>query len=321
MSIDFNNLDRAVFFTLVYSDLFNFPLTFKEIQHRLPKVWDWEFLIGQSLKSYNLSLEKNPKKISASLKRLIDGGLVEKKVIGETSYFFLKGCQENLHQRFVRRQYLPARNKKIAELLMILQRLPFIRAVILTGSSAVKNAELADDLDFCLITSVNTLWLSRFIVIILAKILGKQVQIDVSAKASNHQAWCFNMWLDDRHLNVLKNRFSIYQAYEVQQMQWLLDKDHLKEQFYRENQQLGELIDLPTGDSKKSSQFIFDFSIFFWPINLIFYLMQIIYRQIFFGRENFFLNLHQAYFNNIKRQEQIFKKIKRKMKRYGLLLG
>ena len=70
MAVYFNDLDHAVFFTLVYSDHFNYPLKKTEIYQRLPKVWDWDFLTGVKLKSDRFKIDKNSEKFTKSLEKL-----------------------------------------------------------------------------------------------------------------------------------------------------------------------------------------------------------------------------------------------------------
>ncbi len=65
--------------------------------------------------------------------------------------------------------------KKAADLI---GRLPFVRAVILTGSVAYGDVKNNDDLDFLLITKENRVYITRFLVYMLAMILGKKRRVD-----------------------------------------------------------------------------------------------------------------------------------------------
>ncbi len=314
MSVYFNDLDHAIFFTLSYSDCFNFPLTKTEINRRLPQVWDWPFLTGQKLKTSKLVLIKSATDIDNSLKKLEKKQKISKLTRDNVIYYFLKGRRRLVKLRLSKAKASQKRQLAINQASHWLERFPTIKAVFLTGSSALDNASLNDDLDFCLIVKKNTLWISRFFVILLAKILGKQPQIDSPVKNNNKRAWCFNLWLDESSLNIVKRGFSIYQAYELVQMRCLFDKDHVAEKILIDNKQLAELLDLdlknkPTASIKnKISAYCL------WPINYLFYLFQRIYRYLLFAKENYFLNLYQAHFNESHRQEKVFKKIEKKMK-------
>ena len=314
MSVYFSDLDHAVFFTLSYSDYFNFPLTKKEIHQRLAKVWDWRFLIGQKLTTSKLMLKRDKAVLQKSLESLEKKEKIASLAKGKTVYYFLKGRQDLVGLRSSKKTMAKNRQSAINQASNYLQRFPSIKAVFLTGSSALNNADLDDDLDFCLIVKKNTLWISRFFVILLAKILGKQPQIDAQAKNNNKQAWCLNLWLDESSLNIVNRGFSIYQAYELKQMRSLFDRDNLKEKILLNNKQFAELLALgPENEPNLGSKNkIFDYCL--WLVNVFFYALQNIYRYLLFGKEDYFINLQQAHFNQFDRQEKIFKDIKNKMK-------
>jgi hypothetical protein len=318
VSIYFNKLDRVVFFTIAYSDYFDFPLIKKEILSRLPRVWDWKFFTGQKINSTELKINKEKEALENSLEKLLKNKKIEKIKKNNLNYYFLKGREEIIQLRIDRKKIAKKRQIAIDGFINLVKKIPTINAVVLTGSSATKNASFNDDLDFCLITRRNTLWISRFFLIFLAKILGKRPQIDAQSKIDSKQAWCFNLWLDESCLAIINRNFSIYQAYEVKQMLWLFDEKKLRNHFLQQNKQLDELIELNLAKKsykKRNHQFL---DYFFWPINLFFYYLQNIYRYLLFGKENYHLNLYQAHFNAIERQQDIFLEIKKKMKKNGL---
>lgn len=317
MSVQFSRLDHAVFFTLAYSDYFNFPLIEAELRSRLPEVWDWSFFTGQKIASSELKIKKHRKAIGDSLQKLLQAKKIEKLRLEELDYYFLKGREATVSLRIARKKNAKKREGAIKDFLNLVSFFPSIRAVVLTGSSAMDNAKLNEDLDFCIITRKNTLWISRFFLIFAAKLLGKRPQIDAQSKIDSKQAWCFNLWLDESRLIVIDRNFSIYQAYETKQMRWLSDKENLKAVFLFSNKQLAELVelDLDKHFKKKNKNSLVDY--FLWSINLFFYFFQNTYRYLFFGKENYYLSPYQAHFNETGRQQAIFLAIKKKMKKNG----
>ncbi len=320
MSVQFSRLDHAVFFTLAYSDYFNFPLIETELTSRLPRVWDWPFFIGQKITSRELKIKKQRKAIESSLQKLLQAKKIEKLRVEDLDYYFLKGREAIVGLRIARKKIAQKREGAIKDFLNLVSFFPSIRAVVLTGSSAMDNAKLNEDLDFCIITRRNTLWVSRFFLIFAAKLLGKRPQIDAQSKIDSKQAWCFNLWLDESHLTVIDRNFSIYQAYETKQMRWLRDKENLRAVFLFSNKQLAELVELDLNKrfEKKSKNILVDY--FLWPINLFFYFFQNTYRYLFFGKEDYYLSPYQAHFNETGRQRAIFLAIKKKMKENGFFI-
>ena len=156
------------------------------------------------------------------------------------------------------------------------------------------------------------------------KLKNKRVQIDADAQNDNHQAWCFNLWLDEKRLRVFKRQFSIYQAYEIKQMQWLVVSDDLKEKFIKANWQLTELLDFDQQDLIVQNSLDL-LALLLLPLNYLAFLIQLCYRRFKHGQEDFLLNSQQAFFNDLKRQEKIFRALKRKLKQhvifYVFLIG
>jgi len=314
VSVYFSDLDHAIFFTLCYSDYFNFPLNKEEIYQRLPKVWDWPFLTGSKLKSNKLNFEINKSNFERSLEKLEKTQKIKQLVKDKKIYYFLNGRQNLVKLRISKEKIAKKRQPTINQTSNWLQRFSTIKAIALTGSSSLNNASLNDDFDFCLIVRKNTLWISRFFVILLAKVLGKQPQIDAQAKNDNKQAWCFNLWLDESSLNIVNRGFSIYQAYELIQMRWLVDKGGFKEKILAQNQQLTDLINIDNSKQTSINSQNTTVDYLLWPINLILYFFQKVYRFFVFGKEDFFLNKHQAHFNEYGRQKSIFREVKKKMR-------
>ncbi len=311
----FNALDHAVYFTLAYSDGFNFPLTKEEIIERLPVVWDWPYLTDQRIKTQKLLLDSSEDSVEKSLLNLEKKQKIEKKQLKNTNYYFLKNRQQLPAQRLKKQEIAQLRQTAIDQVSNYLSKFPTITALALTGASAVDNAKLDDDLDFCIIVKKNTLWITRFFVILLTKILHKQPQIIIQPTKNNKQAWCFNLWLDENKLNMAKRGLSIFQSYELKQMSWLFDRADIKKKILLANPQLVSLIDLA---SQNNSAVIVSDNIFDYLkklLNYLFYLTQGSYRYFKFGKENYDLSLYQAHFNDLSRQKHIFQKIKRKMTR------
>jgi hypothetical protein len=292
----------------------------EEIYQRLPKVWDWQFIIGKKIKPSKLEINSNLTKLKGSLSKLQKEKKISTMQKKQKTYFFLHDQQRLVKNRLNKEKFAQKREKSIAQVINYLNYFPSIKAVALTGSSAVKNASLNDDLDFCIIVRKNTLWITRFFLITLTKILAKQPKIGSHKKNTNKQAWCFNLFLDEGSLNIEKRSFSIYQAYELKQMEWLLIKNDLDKKIFLENLQLNELITIKEGIKKSKSNNVFKLSLAdlsLWPLNLFFFTLQKIYRRIFFGNENYFLSLRQAHFNDFLRQNLIFQQVKKKMISHG----
>ncbi|HQM15900.1 MAG TPA: adenylyltransferase/cytidyltransferase family protein, partial [Candidatus Woesebacteria bacterium] len=169
--------------------------------------------------------------------------------------------------------------------------LDWIMAIGVTGSCAVDGALDDDDLDLVVITKPHRLWLTRAIILLYAILKGKKkigddkkiVQSNAigdhvsTTKQSSSSEWCFNLWLDQQHLELPLEKRSLYTAYEVVQTQWLVDKENVSSRFLSENKWLTsyleweELKDEPRQDSfisdKKKNKIQLP-DLFYWPITI-----------------------------------------------------
>lgn len=291
-----NEIDRLVFLTIAYSSHFSFALNKKEIVNRLPSNANLYYLFNQKINTYKKILISE-QKINNSLKKLLKLSLI--KTDGE--YFYLH--KQDLFNRKQKMSLYVAKIKEAQMFANLAKKIPFVKAVVLTGSTAVGNATKDDDLDFMIICQKNTLWLTRFLLIVLIKLKNKRPQ---PHKAN---AWCMNLLLDENNLVLDQNRRSLYEAYEILQMNFLFDRDKYNELFLNANQWLKKY--LLYYENYQFDKYIKQnsFSIF----NQLFFYLQKYYRLIFFGKENFTVNLTQAFYNDINFKNNLLANLKRKI--------
>ena len=283
-----NEHDRLVFLTLAYSSCFAFALNKKEIAQRLAK--------GDQ------KISTSSKKIEESLKKLMSNSLIQ----SEHDYFFLR--KRDLSNRLQRAKFVPQKQKEIQAFVALASKIPFVKAIVLTGSTAVGNAQKEDDLDFMIICQNNRLWLTRLILILLTKFKAKRPEKE------NSNAWCLNLWLDEGDLVIREERRSLYEAYEILQMNFVYDAGNLQRQFLNANSWLSKYLffydDYKFGRYKIKKSFSL--------LNQLFFILQKKYRQLVFGQENFSLSLTQAFFNSISFRAKVFSKLKEKMEGFEL---
>lgn len=118
------------------------------------------------------------------------------------------------------------------KIVSILKWVPTIEAIFLTGSVAVKNAKKNADVDLMILTSFNTVWLTRGVVFSLLKILKKF-----------KNPICPNIFLDLNHLEI-KNK-NLYTAHEILQAKCLYDKNKTGYKWLKANNWVKEYLPLP----------------------------------------------------------------------------
>lgn len=203
-----SRLKSQIIQTLVYSDIFNYPLTINQI---------YKFLIGSN--------EITKDKISKEIKKI-------KSVSNLKEFFFLKGRENIVYQRIEREKESKKKlllAKKAASCLSVI---PKILLIGLSGNLAMNNAKKDDDIDFFIITEKDSIWLARFLSIWTLDVLGlRRKRID--KKVSNKI--CLNMFVDEDALNFNSRNHDLYTAHEITQMVPLFERKNMYKRFLHMN--------------------------------------------------------------------------------------
>jgi hypothetical protein len=151
---DTNNsvdLAEAIFRTMLYADVFDFPLTEAEIQH---------FLIGASA---------TPDEVVHTLR---DSTWLTPKIERVNGYYALHGRAVTVHQRHQRDQASMSLWDKAQRYGRLLAHLPFVRMVALTGALSMRNARNEkDDIDYLVITAPGRVWITRALIVVLVRLV------------------------------------------------------------------------------------------------------------------------------------------------------
>lgn len=146
------HLSEAVLRTVVFSDLFDYPLLEKELHAGLLFRAAGELEVREAVRRMRRS-----------------GALSEKE-----GYYFLPGREETVRIRRQREQNTRALLAKYHDDLQAIVDFPFVRAVALSGSAAFGNCRPDDDLDLFVICHKKRLWLVYAMLALFFKLQGKR---------------------------------------------------------------------------------------------------------------------------------------------------
>jgi hypothetical protein len=146
-----NPIEEAILRTVLYADIFSFPMTPREIHHFL--IHDTTVTLARVEHTLATSTL-----LGAMLRRVED-------------YIVCAGRENIIGTRRERERA----SEKLWPLALVygqrLARLPFVRMVALTGALAMRNAAANDDdLDYILVTAENRVWLARAFAIVLVRL-------------------------------------------------------------------------------------------------------------------------------------------------------
>jgi len=199
----------AVRKTLAYADIFSYPLTQDEI---------WRFLIWEEPEKLPSKNEFN--EIFSTL-----------KIKSEENYYYLSTAATIKERTKKELNSLPKIDhaKKVVQLL---KKIPFIKLVGLSGTLAMNNSEINDDIDLFIVCQSNTVWLSRFLAIIILDLKGFR------RKAGDRifkDKICLNLFMDENFLEIPKNKQNLYTAHEIVQLRPIFSKGNIFQQFLLNN--------------------------------------------------------------------------------------
>ncbi len=203
-----NNLQRAIFSTLAYFDIFDFPLTKEEMYTYL----------HVSEKTSFAELEKALLTISSETK--------------DNRILYLLPKREGLAERRIQNEEISERKiEKEKNLLRMLGFFPTIAFIGISGSLAMKNGDGESDIDIFIITLPHTIWLTRFFLWIVLQLFSKRRKRNTKGQ----DTICINMLLDRNTLAFPHDRHEIYTAHEIVQVVPVVNKYQTYELFLQKN--------------------------------------------------------------------------------------
>lgn len=163
-----SHVNAAVTRTIIYADLFDYPLRLQEVHDGL------------------LGCAASLKEVSAALKHLQQHG-----VVGHTvGFWHLRGREAVVVERHCRRKHTRKLWQRHINLLRVVCTFPFVKGVALSGAASFENCTLSDDIDLFVIADARRLWLTYSALVLMLKMLGKR------------QLLCLNYLISHKHLKI-----------------------------------------------------------------------------------------------------------------------
>jgi len=224
ISFDFqtDELARAVFYTIVYFDVFDFPLTAWEVYRCL-----WR--------------EHLPSEVGfLDVQRVLDSGAFG--IAAREGFYVLSGRGELIRLRKTRAAIAEKKYRRARRVSLFLSLCPFVRLVAVSNSLAYGNVRENSDIDLFIIAAKDKIWTARFFTIGFLKLCGLR-----PTPARKRDTICLNFFVSEEALNLKNLRKSgpvpdIYFIYWVRQLVPLYDAGDVFSRFVQSNGWVGNYI-------------------------------------------------------------------------------
>jgi len=188
----------------------------------------------------------------------------------------------------------------------VLNKIPFILFVGITGSLAMNNAKPQSDIDLMIITKKDTLWITRLVALFLLFISGFKLR---RAKNSDEKdKLCLNFWIDETALEWTGPR-NAYIAHEIAQVVPLYDQSTLHSQWLSRNRWIAEYWPKAAAISQQISKKQ-ESDTHLGVLNMVLYNLQRMYMKSKITRES--VSIHHAYFHPYDWSLKVMKALERR---------
>ncbi|PIR41725.1 MAG: hypothetical protein COV30_02245 [Candidatus Yanofskybacteria bacterium CG10_big_fil_rev_8_21_14_0_10_37_15] len=220
-----NHLSNPILATLIYYDIFNFPLTMLEVH---------KYLINPA------RLSKNAVVKTISLNQVLENleNLIQSRLIGsKNGFYFLSGRDFLCEIRIEREKKAAQKWKKFLKIGKWFQAVPYLRAILASGSLALNNTEEESDFDVLSVAKSGRLYTCRIFLSFVASLFkARRTRYQISAP----DKFCFNHYIVDGNLNIKHE--SLFNAQTYVNLKPVFIEDELFENFYASNLWLNKYV-------------------------------------------------------------------------------
>lgn len=221
------DLSSDIITSLKYRNIFKYPLSFFQLG---------TYLISSKKYTYE--------DFCYTLKSL----LRSKKVLQLDSKYFLPEISP-INWETRRKNSLKLINSYLP-IFEIIKKIPWIEFIGISGSCAAFNADSKSDLDIVIISKSRRLWVSRFFVVLILKILEAY-----PIREKNYGKLCPNLYFDKSHLKWPKEKRNIYVANEICLLWPVFDRNLTYFEFLSANSWVLDFINFHTIPNLKNYKF------------------------------------------------------------------
>ncbi len=189
---------------------------------------------------------------------LLDRKRLEERLISK-NIFGSKGIDGLVKKEKIKLGIYSQKQKKIYEDKMELaknlsNKLAKFRTILfmgVSGSVASEYPKLSDDIDLLVICKSNSLWITRFWVMVYVWLTGTPHRR--RGKAEKKNEFCFNLWIDENELEMPKMKQDLKNAMDAILVKKLINREKIWGKFMGANEWIGNYLASSYKQNKKKN--------------------------------------------------------------------
>ncbi len=210
-------IKEAIYKTIVFFDIFSYPLTAFEI---------WQYA---SCKCDLFEIENVLSEIDQS------------KIESKDAYYFLKSRVGIIKTRARRYNYSDRKMKRAMRVSKIFKFIPWIKMIAIGNIIGSNNLKDGSDIDFFIVTNKKRIYLTRFFTTVITKFLLLRPRVnDVRDKI------CLSFYISEENVDLqslhLKNKIDLYFVYWLANLMPIYQKNDFYKYFLKKNVWLKEFL-------------------------------------------------------------------------------
>lgn len=178
MSQHDSKIAQAILKTLVFFDIFDYPLTLTEI---------WQYLYAPGAGKIPID----------AINQELNNPELKSKIGFAQGFYFLTGKENNIDLRKERYLIAEPKLKKAKRFIRYLRHLGGVSGVAISNTLALHHSRAEADIDLFVITRSGKIWSARFWSILPLYIFGKR-----PTSQSTRDKFCLSFWVDEKNLDI-----------------------------------------------------------------------------------------------------------------------
>lgn len=196
-----NLLQKAILSTIVYYNTLDYPLTSFEVFKYLVNplhVAGFYWLPKSESKTWKpVEVERFSEITLANVIKNLESKELKKFINEKNGFYFLRGRGKIVETRINRQKIADQKWKKAKKIIRLLQIVPYLRMVAVSGSLALNNTQKKSDFDLFIVIKNRRIWLTRFLITSFVQLMGKRRH-----KKFTEDRICLNHYVADKSLEI-----------------------------------------------------------------------------------------------------------------------